>query len=222
MNKQGKGKIDWCDWSWNPATGCLHGCPHCYARRLAENPYFAKGFPNKFEPHFYEDRLCQPYKEKIPAKIFTVSMGDLFGRWVPDEWINRVLKVAEDNPRHVFQFLTQNPDRYIDWTPFPKNCWIGQTSTGDLMPTSRWDENISFLSLEPLLHPFNTTYVDLFDWIIIGAKTKNSRVVEADKPRLEWIQAVVTRATQLGVSIWMKDSLKGIWQGELVKEFPNG
>lgn len=26
--------IDWCDASWNPVTGCLHGCPYCYARRI--------------------------------------------------------------------------------------------------------------------------------------------------------------------------------------------
>ena len=30
-----KTKIDWCDSSWNPVTGCLHGCEYCYARRIA-------------------------------------------------------------------------------------------------------------------------------------------------------------------------------------------
>ena len=29
-------KIDWCDASWNPVTGCLHGCEYCYARGIAE------------------------------------------------------------------------------------------------------------------------------------------------------------------------------------------
>ena len=29
-------KIDWCDASWNPVTGCLHGCEYCYARRIAQ------------------------------------------------------------------------------------------------------------------------------------------------------------------------------------------
>lgn len=24
-------KIDWADYTWNPVTGCLHGCPYCYA-----------------------------------------------------------------------------------------------------------------------------------------------------------------------------------------------
>lgn len=32
MNKT---KIDWCDSTWNPVTGCLHGCEYCYARGIA-------------------------------------------------------------------------------------------------------------------------------------------------------------------------------------------
>ena len=31
-----KTKIDWCDATWNPVTGCLHGCEYCYAWRIAE------------------------------------------------------------------------------------------------------------------------------------------------------------------------------------------
>ena len=30
-----KSKIEWCDSSWNPVTGCLHDCPYCYARGIA-------------------------------------------------------------------------------------------------------------------------------------------------------------------------------------------
>ncbi|MBQ3478175.1 MAG: DUF5131 family protein [Clostridia bacterium] len=29
-------RIDWCDSSWNPVTGCLHGCEYCYARNIAK------------------------------------------------------------------------------------------------------------------------------------------------------------------------------------------
>jgi protein gp37 len=32
MNKT---KIEWCDMTWNPVTGCLHGCEYCYARKIA-------------------------------------------------------------------------------------------------------------------------------------------------------------------------------------------
>jgi hypothetical protein len=39
-NKQSKfnetnESIDWAWWSWNPITGCNHGCPYCYARDIA-------------------------------------------------------------------------------------------------------------------------------------------------------------------------------------------
>jgi len=33
MNKT---KIEWCDSTWNPVTGCLHGCEYCYARGIAK------------------------------------------------------------------------------------------------------------------------------------------------------------------------------------------
>lgn len=29
-------KIDWAEATWNPVTGCLHGCEYCYARKIAE------------------------------------------------------------------------------------------------------------------------------------------------------------------------------------------
>lgn len=31
-----KTKIEWADSTWNPVTGCLHGCEYCYARKIAE------------------------------------------------------------------------------------------------------------------------------------------------------------------------------------------
>ena len=30
-----KSEIDWCDFSWNPVTGCRRGCEYCYARNQA-------------------------------------------------------------------------------------------------------------------------------------------------------------------------------------------
>lgn len=29
-----RSKIEWCDHTWNPITGCRHNCPYCYARRM--------------------------------------------------------------------------------------------------------------------------------------------------------------------------------------------
>lgn len=30
-----RSKIEWCDHTWNPITGCRHGCPYCYARTMS-------------------------------------------------------------------------------------------------------------------------------------------------------------------------------------------
>jgi len=121
MNPQGKNGIDWCDYTWSPVTGCLHGCFYCYARRLARRlgtgGYSAKPtvarpgevFPAGFSPTFYPHRLSEPARIKKPSRIFAVSAGDLFGEWVPGEWIRAVLAVARQCSRHTFILLTKTP-----------------------------------------------------------------------------------------------------------------
>ena len=110
MNKT---KIEWCDSTWNPVTGCYHGCEYCYARRIAcrfgdfstidgnivkvinantstplyEVKYKVKSpYPGKFTPTLHRYRLDEPVRWKKPRNIFVCSMADLFGDWVPDEW----------------------------------------------------------------------------------------------------------------------------------------
>lgn len=137
-----KTKIDWADSTWNPVTGCLHGCEYCYARRIAYR--FAGGFdfvshgqylkehhaiihvlddpgkmndgrsavyPFYFEPTFHRYKLDEPKHWKKPRTIFVCSMADLFGEWVPDEWIREVFKACDDAPQHRYLFLTKNPMR---------------------------------------------------------------------------------------------------------------
>lgn len=52
MNKT---KIDWCDMSWNPVTGCLHECEYCYARQIA----------NRFGVQPFGSALLEPAQYKI-------------------------------------------------------------------------------------------------------------------------------------------------------------
>jgi hypothetical protein len=90
--------IEWAKWTWNPVTGCKFGCPYCYAKDIANRFY-----PNKFEPTFHEDRLDAPVNTKVPTEattdigyknVFVCSMADLFGDWIPDEWIEKVLNAV--------------------------------------------------------------------------------------------------------------------------------
>lgn len=53
-----KSKIDWCDSTWNPITGCLHGCEYCYARGIA------KRFSD------YDGGFCLTSKEHNDGDVF--------------------------------------------------------------------------------------------------------------------------------------------------------
>lgn len=114
FNKQESGAIEWAQWSWNPSTGCQHDCPYCYARDIATSGRVAKAFPNRFEPTLKPRSLLTPRNMQVPREalpdlvsgthgdtryrnVFTGSMADIFGRWVPEEWIEAVL--SESGPR---------------------------------------------------------------------------------------------------------------------------
>ncbi|GAJ14303.1 unnamed protein product [marine sediment metagenome] len=154
-----KTKIEWCDMTWNPVVGCKHNCKYCYARRMNDRFKF---IPDWNVPKFYPERLHQPYGKFPAAKIFVVSMGDLFGNWVPKDWIEAVIKVALDCSMHQFMFLTKNPGRYHEFT-FSENCWLG--ATVERLNDEGYDRMShlnatktnakKFLSIEPILGSFN-------------------------------------------------------------------
>jgi protein gp37 len=136
MNKQGKKGIEWCDYTWNPITGCKYGCKFCYAEKLAKRfkadiNTFTKStklsytndfqcyegiylcpFPFGFNPTFYKNRLNEPMKLKNPSNIFVVSMGDLFGDWWEIDTICKIFQTCFDADWHTYMFLTKNPRRY--------------------------------------------------------------------------------------------------------------
>ena len=134
-----KSRVDWCDSTWSPVTGCLHGCEYCYAKRIAERfgsnlmPIFTKypvldkpvrnlgidagkiqPYPFDFTPTFHRYRLGEPARWTRPRNIFVCSMADLFGEWVPDAWIREVFEACEAAPQHRYLFLTKNPARYME------------------------------------------------------------------------------------------------------------
>ncbi|KLU63087.1 phage protein Gp37/Gp68 [Peptococcaceae bacterium CEB3] len=165
MNKQGPYGIPYCDHTWSPVTGCFHGCTYCFARRIAQRFKGSKAFPNGFAPSFHPGRLTEPLKLKRPSRIFVSDMGDLFGDWVPTEWIKQVLQVVEQCPQHTFLFLTKNPKRYADFV-FPSNAWIGTSVENQAAADERIPlllrtpaATVRFISAEPLLELVDLTSV---------------------------------------------------------------
>jgi len=216
MNKT---KIEWTDYSWNPITGCKHGCWYCYAKNLARR--FKKVFPNGFEPTFYENRLKEPYKLKKPSKIFVCSIADLFAPWTPLEWTEKVMDSMLWCPvKHTFQLLTKNPER-IPRRRYPANFWFGTTVTnqnGDwknIEEIKRVESSIRFVSFEPLLSPLpDDVCLDGVQWIIIG-KLTGSKKVKLDS---YWVHHICDEAERHNIPVFLKNNLG--FKNPL-QEFPN-
>jgi len=239
MNKT---KIDWCDSTWNPVTGCLHGCEYCYARGIAErfggkqkyanvfdesepikgSDGKALAYPHSFSPTFHRYRL-NDYIGKQGRNIFVCSMADLFGDWVPDSWIQEVFKACEKAPQHNYIFLTKNPKRYekILDRYMPPNMWFGWSQTGPMGNKCDFSTHHSiktFISIEPLLEPFKEFHIRGIDWVIIGAETgrRKDKVV----PERKWIEDIVNECRKSDIPLFMKSSLTEIWEEPLIQEFP--
>jgi protein gp37 len=94
-----------------------------YAKRLSEmgiELYSTRGF----QPTFIETRLRRRFSRN--SFVFVSDMSDLFGDWVPREWIERVLDTIRMWPHTYFLLLTKNPKRYLSFG-LPVNTVAGAT-----------------------------------------------------------------------------------------------
>ena len=213
--------IEYVDYSWNPITGCLEGCPYCYARGTANkrvrkiylaNPNVLAGDPaDVFAPRFWPDRMATPKGNRKSSAIFVVDMGDLFGIGVPPKIINQVIQVAFECPQHDFLFLTKQPHRLRQFA-FPPNAWVGCTATNERQLENAYSGLVDlkadhrFISFEPLLERLPTTWLEpianIVDWFIIGAQTKPTI-----KPDPVWLLEMECLAQKHSVPIFYKDTL---------------
>jgi protein gp37 len=174
--------------------------------------------PHGYDPTFYPDRLQEPLKIKKPKRIFVVSAGDLWGDWVPNEWIEKVLDVIRKSPWHVFQCLTKNPRRYLDFE-LPQNSWAGATVTCDedyerAKIMKKVKAPVKFLSIEPLLGEVGFDLRGI-DWLIIGAMTGNNPL----RPKRHWIERILSEANRLGIPVFLKNNLRPYYPFS-IQQFP--
>lgn len=218
--------IEWARWTWNPVTGCNHGCHYCYARDIAIR------FDGHFKPIFHPNRLAAPQNTKLTNQnpkftpegnknVFVCSMADLFGDWVPDEWIDKVFDAIRNSPQWNYILLTKNPKRYLK-LQFPENVMIGATADTQKradaalkvffeLTDGKQFPNIKFLSCEPLLEKIDfglhlPTH-QLFDWIIVGGQSKTVRAPEF-QPDWEWIRDYIFDFEKYKIPYYFKPNLK--------------
>lgn len=208
-------KIDWCDRSYNPVTGCEHNCSYCYARAIHTR------FKRTWKPTFHPERLDQPLKTKRPQRIFVCSMADLFGRWVPQQWIDKVLDVVRRAPQHHFLFLTKNPERLATIT-WGANCWVGATAVDQeaydraALAMQLVDAPVRFISAEPMLKPvIMDGHKWKPDWLIIG-----SLGTKKGATRQVWAERLTMASARHGIPCFHKSNLNCVATEDHLHEFP--
>ena len=182
-----KSNIEWTQFTSNPIRGkCRHACPYCYAERIRVR------FKQPAGVSWHPEELENIEQRKKPATIFMGSMHDIFGHWIPNEWIKRILQSAISSPQHTFIFLTKNPKRFSGWV-FPDNCWCGYTDDGTRDYRNwiylRYLPN-TFVSLEPLIGNTVNLNMSLINALIIGAMTGPAAI----KPDRKLVEKIIEKA----------------------------
>lgn len=236
-------KIEWTDKTWNPVTGCTKqsaGCTHCYAEVMARR---LKGmgqvkYKNAFKLTIHPEDLDEPKKWTKAHNIFVCSMGDLFHKDVPFEFIDRVMQTICETPRHRYQILTKRAERmqeYFQTREVPQNAWLGVTVE---VQSSRFRIDclrdlpapVRFLSCEPLLEDLGEMNLQGINWVITGGESG----MQARPMQEAWVLNIKRQAEDAGAAFffkqwgtWGQDGVKRnkhangkLLQGEIVQQMP--
>ncbi len=189
---------------------------------ILENPFPTREgrsliYPFGFAPTFHKYRLDDLDKWKNGVNIFVCSMADMFGEWVPEEWILEIFQKCQEYPQHNYLFLTKNHTRYDDLyekglLPQKDNFWYGSTITDESRSTY-WghpDYNC-FLSIEPIMEEIKCFELEWIDWVIIGAESGYSK--NKVKPEKSWIDDIYYYCFNRNIPVFMKDSLMELMNG---------
>ena len=220
--------------TWNPITGCLHYCVYCWARRLAEGRLKnTKKYSEGFKPRFHPEELRKKFK---PGEfVFVADMGDMFGKWVPKEWILKVLEVVKRYPGTTFLLLTKNPKRYLDFYRVLEgldNVVLGATIETDddvlyfkhrisraPMPCNRFQYmelaptiGRTMLSIEPILDFDLNIFLDKIlkvepEFVYVGYDNYNNKLHE---PPLHKTMELIDQLKEHGITVYTK-TLRKAW-----------
>lgn len=197
------------------------GCANCYAAKLNQSSFFGGNklaytgkVPRlKLRPEI----LASWRRQRQPKKHFVASMTDVFGDWVPREWIFQFLDAMWAAHRQTFQVLTKRADvmarEVAAWLEHrslrrvPENIWLG-VSVEDIKRKERLQvlagipAYVRFASFEPLLEDLNLAPGDLagLRWAIIGGESGPG----ARPCALDWIAEIQRECRRARVPVFVK------------------
>ncbi len=198
-------------WQWNPVTGCRRDCQYCRVREaIGKAP--STEYPKGFEPMFWPHRLKAPRNTELPEeakprdrRVLVCGQGDLFGEWVPEAWIKKVLQAAKEAPGFEYLFITKNPKRCGEFE-LPEGAAVGVKVDPEENVAEKLDElrqlpgaEMKWTWIDPLQEPIKTGFSGI-NWVVIGDSNPG---VE-----WEWIYRIFNKAGSDGAGVVIPHGLK--------------
>jgi len=198
LNKTNGNMYPWVTHTWNPLAGrCKHNCSYCYMKRsflgnLKKYEGNIRLFNEELETDLGSDNT-----------IFVGSATDIFGEWVPDEIIKKILNYC-NKFSNIYLFQSKNPVRFVEFLDLlPENSIIATTletnrdynNSQAPKPSQRFHDFLSIkyprkmISIEPV-QDFDLE--EFLNWIkkinpefvSIGADSKNNNLEEPSSEKI--------------------------------------
>ena len=238
--------------SWNFLAGCNKvspGCDSCWALAMSWRLQNMEKRPGRYDfvtarkpstptkPGALEwtgrvnldyDALEAPYRWRKPRTVFVQSMGDLFHRDVPSDFILEAFRVMAETPEHTYLVLTKRAGGMQGFFqgetvlnilngpwgwPLP-NVWLMITAENQEQADKRiplllqTPAAVRWVSVEPMLGPVNTfkkwtsdrMWPISVDWVVIGCESGPNR-----RPmRLKWALDLIDQCDVAQVPVFCK------------------
>jgi protein gp37 len=230
-----KTSIAWTAFSSNPIryrdreTGatvwaCVHksaGCFNCYAERMAlkwsRGRTFTRPNMDRLETFVadHELRRLATATGLSGQRVFVGDMTDIFGSWVPDDFLDRLFAVLAARSDVTFQILTKRPEQMLHYLRSRSwsldHCWLGTSVENQPVAATRLGlltqcpAGLRFVSAEPLIGPLDLSpWLDELGWVVAGGESgPNFRPMN-----LEWLADLVDQCQATSTPIFVKQDAR--------------
>ncbi len=186
---------------------CEHDCSYCFIKSLYNGKLFEK--PCRFDEKELKENLYRDSTKEKRNYIFFGSSTDMFGEWVLDEWIGRVIEYCNSYPENKYLYQSKNVKNLysaICMFDFYENSTIATT-----IETNRHNEwskapNVierayylrkigkmdyrTMVTIEPIIDFDLEEMISILelakpDIITMGGDSKNNKLPEPDKIKVD-------------------------------------
>jgi len=222
LTKSKGNMYSWVTHHWSPIRGCQFECSYCYVK------FFQEKFKYVPPPGLdKEDLRTHLGREKV---IFVGSKCDMWGPWVSDSDIQKVLQRCKDFPGNEYVFQSKDPGRFRHFGFAGINALVGTTIETDTYPAGfktlapsiehRVEAMMGifrrkFVTIEPIMdfRPIGlVTLIDMIrpDFVTIGADSKGHGLVE---PPWEKVEELIRLLGGIKIEIRQKKNLDRLKKG---------